>query len=204
MNIDPSTITHYFCLAPRSFADRFRSTQDGPLWVYLGPGIGPDQWKQFIGISPAMESVLIADYDDREQLIFSTALHKIGITCDPLKFQKSDPSIFFCLHELRAPEAGSPMKQVAIGFAYRVPGGPFVTNSGKPATFKTAAEAEEERRAEEAKRAKEAKRAEEERKRKIQSNREASRVCMMCGKPLGFFQRLSRAKQHKGCTTFTE
>jgi len=71
--------------------------------------------------------------------------------------------------------------------------------------------AEEARRAEEAKprlaeeaRRKEKRRAEEARKREIQSKRAASRVCVMCGKPLGFFQKLCGDKQHKECKAFSE
>jgi len=33
--------------------------------------------------------------------------------------------------------------------------------------------------------------------------REASGACILCGKRLGLIQKLSRAKQHKQCTTFT-
>ena len=65
-------------------------------------------------------------------------------------------------------------------------------------------DAEAKQRAEETKRAEEAKRAEDARKREVQSKREAAKVCIMCGKPFGFFQRLSGTKQHKECKTFSE
>ena len=64
--------------------------------------------------------------------------------------------------------------------------------------------AEEAKRAEAAKRAEEIRRTEEARKRQIQSKRESDRVCVMCGKPLGIFQRLGGAKHHKECGTFSE
>lgn len=50
----------------------------------------------------------------------------------------------------------------------------------------------------------EKRRSEETRRQTIRSNREGARVCGMCGKPLGFFQKLLGAKQHKQCTAFTE
>jgi len=56
----------------------------------------------------------------------------------------------------------------------------------------------------EAKRAKGKQRAEEARNREIQSKRAASRICVMCGKPLGFFQKLCGDKQHKECKEFSE
>jgi hypothetical protein len=62
--------------------------------------------------------------------------------------------------------------------------------------------AEEVRRAEAAKRKEDAKLAEETRKHQIQAKRKASRLCMMCGKPLGFFQKLLGKEHHKGCNTF--
>jgi ribosomal protein S14 len=54
---------------------------------------------------------------------------------------------------------------------------------------------EEERRANE--------RNSEEKKRKIQSNRRTAKRCILCGKPLGVFQRLLGRQQHDDCTTFS-
>jgi hypothetical protein len=52
----------------------------------------------------------------------------------------------------------------------------------------------------EAARAEEAKRSYEHR---IQLERASAGVCVLCGKPLGFFQKLFGPKQHKECTTFS-
>jgi hypothetical protein len=46
--------------------------------------------------------------------------------------------------------------------------------------------------------------AEEARKLKLQSSRAAAGVCILCGKPLGVLQKLTRAKQHKECSVYTE
>ncbi len=59
---------------------------------------------------------------------------------------------------------------------------------------------EEERRKE----AEANKRAEETRKNTIQSVRRAKRVCILCGKQLGFLLKLRWAEQHEECSTFTE
>jgi hypothetical protein len=55
----------------------------------------------------------------------------------------------------------------------------------------------------EAKRA-EAERAEQAKRYAIQFEREAARVCVLCGKPLGLLRKLFGAKQHKECTTFCD
>ena len=65
-------------------------------------------------------------------------------------------------------------------------------------------EAEAKQRAEEARRIEEASRAEEARKSAILSERESKRVCILCGKPLGFFLKLGGAKKHKECSSFSE
>ena len=45
--------------------------------------------------------------------------------------------------------------------------------------------------------------AEEARRHAIRVEREAARVCVLCGKPLGLLQKLCGAKQHKGCAVFS-
>ena len=72
-----------------------------------------------------------------------------------------------------------------------------------------AEKAEEERQqaladAEQKRRREVAQKAEEARKIKLQSSRAAAGVCILCGKPLGLLQKLTRAKQHKECSAFTE
>ena len=60
------------------------------------------------------------------------------------------------------------------------------------------------RREEEAKRSTEAELLEELRRNKIKAERECAKVCIMCGNPLGFSQKLFSKKTHKNCTLFTE
>lgn len=57
---------------------------------------------------------------------------------------------------------------------------------------------------EEEKRAAEAELLEELRRNQIKDERAREKVCIMCGKPLGFSQKLFVAKTHKRCTRFTE
>ncbi len=68
-------------------------------------------------------------------------------------------------------------------------------------------EAEKKRREEEEslRREQEKKRhVEEERQSAIQAKRKSSGQCIMCGKPLGFFEKISGKQQHSNCTAFSE
>lgn len=46
--------------------------------------------------------------------------------------------------------------------------------------------------------------AEDKRLRAIRDKRREAGVCIMCGKPFGFFDRLAKREQHKGCEQFKE
>ncbi|HLV80681.1 MAG TPA: hypothetical protein VKT32_10380 [Chthonomonadaceae bacterium] len=46
--------------------------------------------------------------------------------------------------------------------------------------------------------------AEDRRLRELRKKRREQGVCLMCGKPLGFFDRFAKREQHKGCETFKE
>jgi hypothetical protein len=45
---------------------------------------------------------------------------------------------------------------------------------------------------------------EEKRLRAIRERRKANQECIMCGKPLGFFDKWAKRKTHGGCTEFKE
>ncbi|HZT40981.1 MAG TPA: hypothetical protein VFA07_02270 [Chthonomonadaceae bacterium] len=46
--------------------------------------------------------------------------------------------------------------------------------------------------------------AEEKRLRDLRKTRREKGVCVMCGKPLGFFDKFAKREQHKGCEVFKE
>ena len=46
--------------------------------------------------------------------------------------------------------------------------------------------------------------AEQKRRLGIQSNRNAAKVCIMCGKPLSLLRKLFGVKRHRKCTEFIE
>jgi hypothetical protein len=46
--------------------------------------------------------------------------------------------------------------------------------------------------------------AEDKRLREVRKKRREQGVCVLCGKPLGFFDKFAKREQHKGCELFKE
>lgn len=142
MTVDISTISHYFCIAPRSLISSVRSGVDSPLKPFLDPTLSPNVWSLVITESPATASISVTDYDDDKGPVMSTALHKLGIAAQSSELLPTDPSIFFRVFRINTGASGEPSRTVIIGFAYRVPGeSSIATNSLEPATVGAVSEA---------------------------------------------------------------
>jgi len=134
MTITKSSITHYFCIVPKSWVESQACGRSSPLDAFFGQKLTSANWSVLVGVRP--ERIEIAHYNDGESLNLCRPLCELGIFTDASKLISQDPSIYLRTFTVGEGETNENPRTVFIGFAYRVPGEPQVVTQGtEPATL---------------------------------------------------------------------
>jgi hypothetical protein len=116
MNIDPSTIVHFFCVAPQTWVDEQKRT--GHHKELQGFVNSTQFWKVRLGIEPNLNELLLGGCPEGEEIDLSVPLRDWGILkhSDSKSSISTELSVYFAVTTFKNLPGGN--KLVVIGLAY--------------------------------------------------------------------------------------